>query len=170
MDIGPLLELDDHRVAWAGGRRLVAGEHGVQAQGAQGQLVLEDDPVVLKARVVHEPAQAGQGVLPGRVLGCAGLVTELRLVLDRQLLRDAVRHRVPHELLGRPRVELHGAPCSLCWGVSSKKYLWGVGMFARSTTASVISRAMTTRLARRRRTLDCGIGSGPPCWAAFEKG
>ena len=85
----------------------MAGEHGVQAQGAQRELVLEDDSVVLEPRVVHEPAQAGQGVLPGVVLGRAGLVAELRLVLDRQLLRDAVLHRVPHELLGRPRVELH---------------------------------------------------------------
>ena len=50
VNIGPLLELDDHRVAWAGGRRLVAGEHGVQAQGAQRQLVLEDDAVVRRAR------------------------------------------------------------------------------------------------------------------------
>ena len=44
-DIGPLPELDDHRVAVAGRSALAAGEHGVQAQGAQGQLVLKDDPV-----------------------------------------------------------------------------------------------------------------------------
>src|SRR5205823_14755923 len=73
----------------------------------QRKLVLEDDPVVAQLRVVDQPAEIGKRVLPRRVLARSGLVAHFGLVLDGQLLRYAVLHRVLHELLGGPGVEPH---------------------------------------------------------------
>ena len=101
----PLLEFHDHG---ARAESVAAGQHRVQAQGRQRQLVLEHDAVVAKPGQLDHRGQCPERVLPRAHLGFSRSIPEMRAEGRLQSPGDRVVGRGMHEIEGRAGVELHG--------------------------------------------------------------